>query len=141
GGKDFEEALQLSRSAKNIMETAGMDLRKWISNDANLMEQWKKEKFDVYPVDKTVSFGVNTTKVLGLSWDTREDYLTMDTNLSEFVSIHKNTKRFILQAVRRIFDPLGLITPFTIRVKCLIQDLWSEKIPWDDLLPPHIEKE
>ncbi|GBN94842.1 hypothetical protein AVEN_266156-1 [Araneus ventricosus] len=67
GGKDFEEALQLSRSAKNIMEAAGMDLRKWISNDANLMEQWKKEKFDVYPVDKTVSLGVNTTKVLGLS--------------------------------------------------------------------------
>ncbi|GBM39320.1 hypothetical protein AVEN_257433-1 [Araneus ventricosus] len=141
GGKDFEEALQLSRSATNIMEAAGMDIRKWISNDANLMEQWKKETFDVYPVDKTVSFGVNTTKVLGLSWDTHEDYLTMDTSLSEFVSIDKNTKRFILQAVRRIFEPLGLITPFTIRVKCLIKDLWSEKIPWDDLLPPHIEKE
>ncbi|GBM36961.1 hypothetical protein AVEN_153911-1 [Araneus ventricosus] len=124
------------------MEAAGMDLRKWISNDANLMEQWKKEKFDVCPVDKTVSLGVNTTKVLGLSWDTREDYLTMDTrNILEFVSIDKNTMRFILQAVGRIFDPLGLITPFTIRVKCLIQDLWSEKIPWNDPLSPHIEKE
>ncbi|GBN57021.1 hypothetical protein AVEN_154287-1, partial [Araneus ventricosus] len=142
GGKDFEEALQLSRSAKNIMEAAGMDLRKWISNDANLMEQWKKEKFDVYPIDKTVSLGVNTTKVLGLSWVTHEDYLKMDTrSLLEFVYIDKNTKRFILQAVGRIFDPLGLITPFTIRVKYLIQDLWSEKIPWDDPLPPHIERE
>ncbi|GBM45771.1 hypothetical protein AVEN_208090-1 [Araneus ventricosus] len=29
-----------------------MDLRK-CSNDADLMEQWKKEKFDVYPVHKT----------------------------------------------------------------------------------------
>ncbi|GBN05262.1 hypothetical protein AVEN_116390-1 [Araneus ventricosus] len=82
------------------MEAAGMDLRKWISNDANLMEQCKKEKFDVYPVDKTVSLGVNTTKVLGLSWDTHEDYLTMDTrSLLEFVSIDKNTKRSIRQAV------------------------------------------
>ncbi|GBM43421.1 hypothetical protein AVEN_18595-1 [Araneus ventricosus] len=53
----------------------------------------------------------------------------------------KNTKRFILQAVGKIFDPLGLITSFTIRVKCLIQDLWSGKIPWDDPLPPHIERE
>ncbi|GBO14793.1 hypothetical protein AVEN_217200-1 [Araneus ventricosus] len=142
GGKDFEEELQLSRSAKNIMVAAGMDLRKWISNDANLMEQWKKEKFDMYPVDKTLSLGVNTTKILGLSWETHEDYLKMDTrSLLEFVSIDKNTKRFILQAVGRIFDPLGLITPFTIRVKCLIQDLWSEKIPWDDPLPPHIERE
>ncbi|GBN91094.1 hypothetical protein AVEN_184553-1 [Araneus ventricosus] len=119
-----------------------MDFRKWISNDANLMEQWKKEKFDVYPVDKTVSLGVNTTKAVGLSWDTHEDYLTMDTrSLLEFVSIDKNTKRFILQAVGRIFDPLGLITPFTVRVKCLMQNLWSEKIPWGHPLPSHIEKE
>ncbi|GFU74017.1 uncharacterized protein TNCV_1641431 [Trichonephila clavipes] len=39
GGNEFEEALQTSRIAKNIMEAAGMDLRKWITNDANLMEQ------------------------------------------------------------------------------------------------------
>ncbi|GFX00718.1 integrase catalytic domain-containing protein [Trichonephila clavipes] len=45
GGNVFEEALQTSRRAKHIMEAAGMDLRKWITNDANLMEQWKKEKF------------------------------------------------------------------------------------------------
>ncbi|GBM99407.1 hypothetical protein AVEN_74636-1 [Araneus ventricosus] len=53
----------------------------------------------------------------------------------------ENRKIFILQVVGRIFHPLGLITPFTIRVKCLIQDQWSEKIPWDDPLPTHIEKE
>ncbi|GFX07746.1 uncharacterized protein TNCV_4160151 [Trichonephila clavipes] len=45
GGNEFEEALQTSRRAIKIMEAAGMDLRKWITNDANLMEQWKKEKF------------------------------------------------------------------------------------------------
>ncbi|GFT97719.1 uncharacterized protein TNCV_4229111 [Trichonephila clavipes] len=33
-GNEFEEALQTSRRAKNIMEAAGMDLRKWITNDA-----------------------------------------------------------------------------------------------------------
>ncbi|GFW90605.1 uncharacterized protein TNCV_566431 [Trichonephila clavipes] len=48
GGNEFEEALQTSRRAKNIMEAAGMDLRKWITNDANLMEKWKKEKFLMY---------------------------------------------------------------------------------------------
>ncbi|GFW38427.1 uncharacterized protein TNCV_1332801 [Trichonephila clavipes] len=37
GGNEFEEALQTSRRAKNIMEAAGMDHRKWITNDANLM--------------------------------------------------------------------------------------------------------
>ncbi|GFT47623.1 uncharacterized protein NPIL_441141 [Nephila pilipes] len=74
GGNEFEEALQTSRRAKYIMEAAGMDLRKWITNDANLMEQWKKEKFDVYPVQETVNLGANETKALGLSWNTHEDY-------------------------------------------------------------------
>ncbi|GFW01168.1 integrase catalytic domain-containing protein [Trichonephila clavipes] len=142
GGNEFEEALQTSRRAKNIMEAAGMDLRKWITNDANLMEQWKKENFNVHPVHETVSLGANGTKVLGLSWNTNEDYLTTDTkSLLEFVSLDKNTKRFILQAVGKIFDPLGLISPFTVRMKCLLQDLWKEEIQWDDPLPTHIEKE
>ncbi|GFX80528.1 integrase catalytic domain-containing protein [Trichonephila clavipes] len=45
GGNELEEALQTSSRAKNYMEAAGMDLRKWITNDADLMEQWKKENF------------------------------------------------------------------------------------------------
>ncbi|GFU51331.1 integrase catalytic domain-containing protein [Nephila pilipes] len=142
GGNELKEALQTSRRAKYIMEAAGMDLRKWITNDANLMEQWKKEKFDVHPVHETVSLGANETKVLGLSWNTHEDYLTTDTkSLLEFVSLHENTKRFILQAVGKIFDPLELISPFTVRMKCLLQDLWREEIQWDDPLPTNIKKE
>ncbi|GFT19394.1 uncharacterized protein NPIL_29141 [Nephila pilipes] len=136
GGNEFEEALQTSRRAKYVMEAAGMDLRKWITNDTNLMEQWKKENFDVHPVHETVSLGANETKVLGLSWNSHEDYLTTDTkSLLEFVSLDKNTKRFILQAVGKIFDPLGLISPFSVRMKCLLQDLWKEEIQWDDPLP------
>ncbi|GFY28622.1 uncharacterized protein TNCV_4150531 [Trichonephila clavipes] len=62
GSNEFEEALQTSRRAKNIMEAAGMDLRKWITNDANLMEQWKKENFNVHPVHETVSLGSKWNK-------------------------------------------------------------------------------
>ncbi|GFT55952.1 uncharacterized protein TNCV_402471 [Trichonephila clavipes] len=70
------------------MEAAGMDLRKWITNDADLMEQRKKENFNVHPVHETVSLGANGTKVLGLSWNTNEDYLTTHTkSLLEFVSL------------------------------------------------------
>ncbi|GFX01746.1 DUF1758 domain-containing protein [Trichonephila clavipes] len=142
GGNEFEKALQTSRRAKNIMETAGMDLRKWIINYANLMKEWKKENFNVHPVHGTVSSGANGTKVLGLSWSTNEDYLTTDTkSLLEFVSLDKNTKCFILQAVGKIFDPLRLISPFTVRMKCFLQDLWKGEIQWDDPLPTHIEKD
>ncbi|GFS67294.1 integrase catalytic domain-containing protein [Trichonephila clavipes] len=106
------------------------------------MEQWKKENFNVHPVHETVSLGANGTKVLVLSWNTNEDYLTTDTkSLLKFVSLDKNTIRFILQAAGKIFDPLRLISPFTARMKCFLQDLCKEEIQWDDPLPTHIEKE
>ncbi|GFT71619.1 integrase catalytic domain-containing protein [Nephila pilipes] len=142
-GNEFEEALETSRREKLIMEAAGINLRKWITNNANLMEQWKKEKFDVHPVNETLSLGTKQkTKVLGLSRNTHEDYLIRDTkSLLEFVSLDKNTKSFVPQAVDKIIDPLGLISPFTVRMKCLLQNLWREEIQWDDPLPTHIENE
>ncbi|GFQ76928.1 hypothetical protein TNCT_225181 [Trichonephila clavata] len=45
-----------------------------VANDANLMEPWKKENFDVHPVHETESLGANETRVLGLSWNTHEHY-------------------------------------------------------------------
>ncbi|GFY64782.1 integrase catalytic domain-containing protein [Trichonephila inaurata madagascariensis] len=47
----------------------------------------------------------------------------------------------MLQAVGKIFDPLELTSSFTVRMKCIIQDLWSEEIQWVDPLLTHIEKE
>nr|XP_042909547.1 uncharacterized protein LOC122271644 [Parasteatoda tepidariorum] len=142
GSNDFDEALEISRDANKIIEAAGMTLRKWITNDADLMEQWKNEGLDTHPANASVSLGSNQTKVLGLLWNTSEDYFSVDTrSLLKFVSSSKSTKRSILQAIGKIFDPLGLISCFTIRMKCLIQELWSEKIPWDESLPPKIEKE
>ncbi|GFT57730.1 integrase catalytic domain-containing protein [Trichonephila clavipes] len=45
-----EEALFMSRHAKNIMKEAGMEMRKWISNDTVFMAQWAAEGFDTHPI-------------------------------------------------------------------------------------------
>ncbi|GFY23797.1 uncharacterized protein TNCV_3535911 [Trichonephila clavipes] len=74
-----EEALFMSRHAKNIMKEAGMEMRKWINNDTTLMAQWAAEGFDTYPMDASISSGTNKTKVLGMAWQTLDDCLTLDT--------------------------------------------------------------
>ncbi|GFX79308.1 integrase catalytic domain-containing protein [Trichonephila clavipes] len=123
-----EEALFMSRHAKNIMKEAGMEMRKWISNDTALMAQWAAEGFDTHSMDASIKLGTNKTKVLGMAWQTPDDCLTLDTKcFLEFVSINENTKRFMFQTIGKIFDPLGLFSPFTIRIKCLIQELWIKK--------------
>ena len=40
------------------------------------------------------------------------------------------TKRSILGRVAIVFDPLCLASPFMVRAKILIQDLWSMGLSW-----------
>ncbi|GFT49012.1 integrase catalytic domain-containing protein [Trichonephila clavipes] len=136
-----EEALFMSRHAKNIIKEAGMEMRKWISNDTVLMAQWVTAGFDTHPMDASISLGTNKTKVFSMAWQTLNDCLTLDTKgLLKFISINENTKRFMLQTIGKIFDPLGLLLPFTIRIKCLIQELWIKNITWDEILTPELKE-
>ncbi|XP_034947880.1 uncharacterized protein [Chelonus insularis] len=48
-------------------------------------------------------------------------------------SPHESTysKRLILSEVAQIYDPLGFVSPITIRAKMLLQELWLHKLSWD----------
>ncbi|GFT05411.1 integrase catalytic domain-containing protein [Trichonephila clavipes] len=76
-------------------------------------------------------------KVLGISWDTDRDvfYFDIESPLF-FISKRTATKRFLLQVVGRIFDPLGFIAPYVIRLKILIQNIWEMGLLWDQEMPP-----
>ena len=42
------------------------------------------------------------------------------------------TKRNVLKSVTTLFDPLGLVTPYTIRAKILSQVMWTHGLDWDE---------
>ena len=41
------------------------------------------------------------------------------------------TKRGILKQISTIFDPLGLVAPFVLRAKLILQDFWRLGFDWD----------
>ncbi|XP_033097347.1 uncharacterized protein LOC117101487 [Anneissia japonica] len=45
------------------------------------------------------------------------------------------TKSYCLSSINGIYDPLGLISPFTVKGKILLRKIWGEKLGWDDTLP------
>ena len=45
------------------------------------------------------------------------------------------TKRLILRLSATVYDPLGLISPFTIRAITILQALWGENLDWDTPVP------
>ncbi|GBM74810.1 hypothetical protein AVEN_141729-1 [Araneus ventricosus] len=46
-----------------------------------------------------------------------------------------NRKLSLLSTVARVFDPLGFISPFVVRVKKLVQEIWERGVDWDSKLP------
>ncbi|GBM24799.1 hypothetical protein AVEN_245049-1 [Araneus ventricosus] len=72
---------------------------------------------------------------LGLECDAHKDVLSFNAqNIIEYIQENEQTKRCVLKAVSRIFDPLGFLVPFVIQAKVLFQDLWLTCIDWDNPL-------
>ncbi|GBN00953.1 hypothetical protein AVEN_207335-1 [Araneus ventricosus] len=61
-------------------------------------------------------------------WNTVKDHLIVGTHsLMDSLSNNEQTKLYLLRAKGKIFDPLGLFNPFTIRLKCILQVLWMKR--------------
>lgn len=121
-----EKAIQLRKKINAILADANTPLRKWASNSKELLKSIPdelKEPLKQQGVYKYVS-------TLGLRWYHEIDRLSFkcDINLNEI----KLTKRSILGQIATIFDPLGLLSSITIYNKIIMQNIWREKIDWDD---------
>ncbi len=156
GADDEEQALELSSNAKSIMQRGAFNLRKWNSNSSYVQEKLSNDKLDhvahsspaVNPVSeedesyaKTVTGPStnakkdNTVKVLGSIWNTTSDQLEFNfSDLANQVRSLPATKRSLLKISAKIFDPLGLLSPFTIKFKVLFQLLCNGNISWDEEL-------
>ncbi|GFR15129.1 hypothetical protein TNCT_484981 [Trichonephila clavata] len=65
-----------------------------------------------------------------------QDDLPLDvTPLLKSLKNMLGTKRFALHASAMIFDHVGFVSPFVVRIKCLLQEIWLRVIDWNDDLP------
>ena len=67
-------------------------------------------------------------KALGVSWKPNKDIFCFSTALPELTLL---TKRTLLSTISKLFDPMGLLAPFIINFKCLMQQLWVQGFDWD----------
>ncbi|XP_045178019.1 uncharacterized protein LOC123538117 [Mercenaria mercenaria] len=79
----------------------------------------------------------NITKILGMRWNAETDVLMFQTTNIPIRAI--TTKREILRQTSRLYDPLGLLSPVTVRAKIMLQHIWQEKFDWDTELPADIQ--
>ncbi|GFS67362.1 integrase catalytic domain-containing protein [Trichonephila clavipes] len=126
GQNDVPDALRTTLECLQIFSDAGMLLRKWRSNSKQLNLLWQQEGVKTEFSETSAIDLRPPTKVLGLAWEPENDLIYFDPkDLLKFMSRRGKSKRFILSVVGRIFDPIGILGPFVIKLKCLLQELWT----------------
>ena len=79
--------------------------------------------------------GEMPSKLLGVSWNNHSDEFVFD--FTELIKHGKQlppSKRSLLKFTAKIFNPLGLLSPFIICLKVLFQSLCVGQVTWDDPL-------
>ena len=61
--------------------------------------------------------------MLGLKWDHTNETLVVSRGTSCAVT-KSLTQRLVLSLVSKIFDPIGLVAPFTVGARLLLKDIW-----------------
>ena len=140
GCQTVEEGKKFYDRIKEIMCAAGFDLRKWVTNNSALAAYFDSKEGVSDSVSNRKGDDVtyfesllppNDTcnkRVLGLEWDTSmHEFVYRFHAIFERCSTMKLTKRNILSVSASIYDPLGLISPITARVKTIFQILCKDK--------------
>ena len=135
-------AFETYKTAKEIMQEGNFNLRKWNTNSDTLLQRINQVEgiSEEITAQKEAEKG-GTVKVLGKYWDTRSDEIFFDfSELSKTARSMALTKRNVLRFGAKIYDPLGLLSPFTIRLKLLFQELCHDRTEWDSNLSHEHEK-
>lgn len=133
GDDNEDQAIQLAGEMGKILKGAGFELRQWKSNSKALVKAMDSEI-----ESSTLLSAAEGTTILGLKWLIKEDKFTFVVKSKELQG--EITKRKIVSYVAQLYDPIGYISPVTVRGRILIQHLWRSKIGWDDKPSSELEK-
>ena len=127
---DLNKMKSVYKESIEILRDGGFNLRSWKSNNPTML--------NIMELDATLHpHSSPNEKTLGYLYDLKAD--TMSLAEVQFHDNKRLTKRQLLSNVNRVFDPLALTLPVTIRGRILMKQVWQEGTDWDDEVSPDVK--
>ncbi|XP_017494215.1 PREDICTED: uncharacterized protein LOC108382340 [Rhagoletis zephyria] len=123
-----EQINTIKETTEAIFAKAGMNVRKWRTNLKELDQLWSPD-------------ASNIVKLLGHLWTVAVDTFSLTVNISPEVHHSVLTKRLFASLLSRIYDPLGLVSPYIIYLRLILRKLWAHSLEWDEPVPDELRKE
>ena len=141
----FPHALFLSDKCESILDRGGFSIKYWTFGGQNVPAEYTSKSIK---------------QILGLHYDAQRDSLLFPAKLNFTAKNRKVpsgpnltvdqvpqdipqvlSRRIVLRQVMSIYDPLGLLSPFTLQAKILLRQTWEIDVGWDDPLTETMCKE
>ena len=117
------DARRLTEDLRNVLMRGGFRLTKFLSNNAAAI---------IHLPESEKETPVQTTRVLGQTWCLSDDTYTAPPPKPVPTP---TTLRQLFSLVSSVFDPIGLLAPFVVQFKILLQSLWKRGQKWDQMIP------
>ena len=130
-----KEAVKLALDLRSLLEMGGFKLTKWLSNSRYVLKQIPES--ERAPAIVSLNPALPRDRTLGINWDVNADEIKFNVKVRD----QPFTRRGILSIVSSIFDPLGIVSPITLRAMAIIQNLCRQKLQWDDKISKVDENE
>ena len=128
-----ERALIRSKELVHLLHLGGFKLTKFVSNVPDLADRIDGSAHFTEP--KVIVSSEESMHVLGLKWDHKNDTLVVSRGTTSTIT-KSLTQRLVLSLVTKVYDPIGLVRPFTVGARLILKDIWRVNWQsWDDKLP------
>ncbi|XP_061389611.1 uncharacterized protein LOC133324788 [Musca vetustissima] len=132
GGHTEEESIEARKELTAALASAGFQLMQRASNDHKIIEDIPQEK--LLPLNWLDISEDASTKTLGIRWNIFDEFFSFTPPAME--KHNTATKREVLSTIAKLFDPCGWLAPVLVVAKLIMQQIWQDKIGWDDPLKP-----
>ncbi|XP_067939577.1 uncharacterized protein [Watersipora subatra] len=133
---DDSEAHQLADDATTVLKKGGFQIKGWTFNGKGEDKSMQVLGVLWNGCSDTISFKPK----LNFSKKVRGQHTAPDLDINEVSQAipHILTKRLVLEQVMRLYDPLGILSPFIVTGKMYLRDTWDLGIGWDEPLPDQL---